>query len=69
MISNYTVSGMTCDHCAAHITEEVSSLPGVDEVLVDRASGNMKVTSNGPVSFGDIAAAVAEAGDYSVAAK
>jgi copper chaperone CopZ len=68
MVSSYTVSGMTCNHCVAHVTEEVSSIAGVDEVKVDLGSGQMIVTSNAPVPFDQISAAVAEAGDYSVAA-
>ena len=35
MIANYTVSGMTCHHCAHAITEEVSAVPGVTAVEGD----------------------------------
>ena len=31
----YTVSGMSCGHCEAAVTEEVSALDGVDSVDVD----------------------------------
>ena len=30
--ATYTVTGMTCDHCVAHVTEEVSAIPGVTGV-------------------------------------
>ena len=32
MITNYNVTGMTCGHCVAAVTEEVSAIPGVSEV-------------------------------------
>lgn len=65
--TTYTVSGMTCQHCVSHVTEEVAALPAVDDVKVTLDDGRMVVQSNAPVPFDDIAAAVAEAGDYSVA--
>ena len=34
MQSTYTVTGMTCGHCVAHVTEEVQAVPGVTEVQV-----------------------------------
>lgn len=66
MISNYTVSGMTCEHCVKAVTEEVGEIDGVSDVTVELA-GAMAVTSDAPVDLGAIEAAVAEAGDYTVA--
>ncbi len=63
----YHVSGMTCDHCVAHVTEEVSALPGVDSVDVRLSDGRMVVTSGAPIALQQIADAVDEAGDYTVA--
>ncbi|MEU6497267.1 heavy-metal-associated domain-containing protein [Streptomyces sp. NPDC046984] len=34
----YNVTGMSCEHCAASIREEVSEVPGVSEVVVDIAA-------------------------------
>jgi copper chaperone CopZ len=31
----YEVRGMTCGHCAAAVTQEVSRIPGVSDVHVD----------------------------------
>lgn len=62
----YTVKGMTCDHCVAHVTEEVSQIPGVEQVEVQLA-GPMTVTSAQPVDFAAIELAVSEAGNYTVA--
>ena len=60
--SNYTVVGMTCGHCVASVTEEVSQIPGVTGVDVDLPTGAVKVTSETPVQDADVKAAVEEAG-------
>ncbi|WP_082557016.1 heavy-metal-associated domain-containing protein [Modestobacter sp. Leaf380] len=60
----FTVSGMTCQHCVASVTEEVSELAGVTGVDVDLSSGTLRVTGQ-DVTTEQVQAAVAEAGDYS----
>jgi copper chaperone CopZ len=57
----YTVQGMTCDHCAASVNEEVSEVAGVTDVEVDLASGRLEV-QGALVSDDEIRAAVEEAG-------
>ena len=64
---NYTVTGMTCGHCAASVREEISEIPGVTGVDVVVETGAVTVTADGPLSDADVAAAVTEAG-YSVVA-
>ena len=59
---DFTVSGMTCQHCVASVTEEVTELPGVAEVEVDLASGRLHVV--GDVTAEQVQAAVTEAGSY-----
>jgi copper chaperone len=68
MISNYIVSGMTCDHCVRAVSEEVAAVEGVHDVQVDLTSGALTVTSTEPVDLAVIESAVDEAGDYTVAA-
>jgi copper chaperone len=58
----YTVTGMTCGHCAAAVTEEVTAIAGVEDVQVDVASGAVTVTSEAPLDESAVAAAVDEAG-------
>ena len=58
----YTVTGMTCGHCVASVTEEVSELPGVSDVSVDLESGRLTVTAEPPVDAAQVRAAVEEAG-------
>jgi copper chaperone len=43
------VSGMTCSHCVAAVTAEVSKLDGVVAVTVDLDSGAVTVEANGPI--------------------
>ncbi|WP_285186575.1 MULTISPECIES: heavy-metal-associated domain-containing protein [unclassified Rhodococcus (in: high G+C Gram-positive bacteria)] len=57
-----TVVGMTCQHCVAAVTEEVSALQGVTSVHVDLESGRVDVESDTPVDDAALAAAVDEAG-------
>ncbi len=58
----YTVTGMTCEHCVASVTEEVQEIEGVTDVTVDLSTGGLRVTSDQPVSDADVRAAVEEAG-------
>lgn len=60
--ATYTVTGMTCGHCAQAVTGELSALPGVDDVQVDVASGAVTVTSAAPLETDQVRAAVDEAG-------
>lgn len=60
--STYTVVGMTCGHCVASVTEEVSEVPGVDAVEVDLATGRLTVSGDQPVPDALVEAAVVEAG-------
>lgn len=60
--ATYTVTGMTCGHCVASVTEEVSEVAGVTDVQVDLPTGAVTVTSEQPVDDAAVRAAVAEAG-------
>jgi len=60
--TTYTVEGMTCGHCVASVTEEVSALPGVTDVDVELASGAVTVTSEHDLDIETVRAAVTEAG-------
>lgn len=58
----YTVSGMSCGHCAQSVTEELTSLPGVTEVDVDVPTGRVVVRAEQALVESDVQAAVEEAG-------
>jgi copper chaperone CopZ len=57
----YTVTGMTCGHCVASVTEEVGEVDGVRSVDVVLETGVLTVTGEG-VSDAAVTAAVQEAG-------
>jgi copper chaperone CopZ len=66
----FSVNGMTCGHCVHAVTSELKELPGVSDVSVDLVAGGtstVTVASEAPVSDADVAAALDEAGDYSLA--
>ncbi|OLT05744.1 cation-transporting ATPase [Pseudonocardia sp. CNS-004] len=60
--ATYTVTGMTCGHCVASVTEEISEIDGVTDVAVDLPTGAVTVTSSTPVDSTAVRAAVEEAG-------
>ena len=63
--TDYTVSGMTCEHCISAVTAELTALPGVLKVVVDLVSGGnstVTVRSTVPLSEHSVRDAVDEAG-------
>ena len=68
--TTYSVTGMTCGHCTAAVTEELSKLPGVTEVTIDLNAGGtsaVHVTSESALDEASVREAVDEAG-YELAA-
>jgi copper chaperone CopZ len=62
----YTVTGMTCEHCVAAVSAEVGKLPGVSEVRVDLAGGELVV--RGAAVHDKAVRDAVEAAGYSLAA-
>ncbi|RLV57163.1 copper chaperone [Aeromicrobium phragmitis] len=63
--STYRVTGMTCGHCVAAVTEELQALDGVTDVTVDLVAGGtstVTVASDQPLDETAVAEAVDEAG-------
>jgi copper chaperone CopZ len=63
--ASFLVSGMTCGHCVASVTEEVSALDGVVNVAVDlNAQGASRVTvqATHPIEADALRTAIADAG-------
>lgn len=58
--TTYRIDGMTCGHCAASVTEEVSEVSGVEAVQVDHEAGTAVVT--GAADEQAVRRAVEEAG-------
>ena len=61
-VSTWTVTGMTCGHCAASVSEEITEIARVRDVDVDVATGVVTVTSDAPLDRAAVEAAVVEAG-------
>jgi copper ion binding protein len=60
--STWNVTGMTCGHCVAAVTEEVSAIEGVESVEVDLETGAVVVIAASDPTREQMAAAVEEAG-------
>lgn len=60
--STYLVDGMTCAHCIAAVTREVSALRGVSGVFIELGTGAVTVASAAPLADAAVQAAVEEAG-------
>ena len=63
--TTYSVTGMTCSHCVAAVTEEVSRLDGVSAVDIALNVGGdtrVTVTSAAPLPVDAVRDAVDEAG-------
>lgn len=66
----YSVTGMTCGHCAGAVTSELKALDGVSDVNVDLVAGGtstVTVTSEAPLDETRVVEALDEAGDYKLA--
>jgi len=61
-VSTWTVTGMTCGHCVASVSEEVREIDGVESVDVVLETGAVTVTSSTPLDRAAVEAAVEEAG-------
>lgn len=62
METTYDILGMTCSHCARAVTDELSTIDGVERVDVDVAAGRATVAHAAPLDAAAVAAAVEEAG-------
>jgi copper chaperone len=61
----YQVTGMTCGHCVASVTEELSELPAVTQVeiaLNPGGSSTVTVHSTETLTTDEVRAAITEAG-------
>jgi copper chaperone len=61
-ITTLHVTGMTCGHCVAAVTSELSKITGVSSVDVELASGTVTVASDSPLDGSAVVDAIDEAG-------
>ena len=62
MKQKFTVTGMTCSACSAHVDKAVRRLEGVTDVNVNLLGGSMTVEWTGSLTEDGIIAAVTQAG-------
>ncbi|MEV1167533.1 heavy metal-associated domain-containing protein [Nonomuraea sp. NPDC049784] len=60
--STYKVSGMTCSGCAGKVKTEIGKVAGVSSVEVELATGEVTVTSDGPLDVTQVRDVVEEVG-------
>jgi copper ion binding protein len=60
--STYNVAGMTCAHCVASVTQELSAIQGVTSVSVDLETGAVRVESATELPIDAVTEAIDEAG-------
>ncbi len=63
----YVVTGMTCSHCQAAVTDEVTKVAGVTSVTVDLATKLVQIHGS-EIEPAAVVAAIDEAGYDAVAA-
>ncbi len=68
MKTEFVATGMTCQHCVASVTRELTEVAHVTSVTVDLPTGNVSVESDAPISVADALSAIEKAG-YSAVAK
>ena len=57
---NAVIPDVSCDHCAARIRQELSRVPGVEQVEVDVPTRTATITWQGPADWNAIAARLRE---------
>ncbi|KRE60654.1 heavy-metal-associated domain-containing protein [Nostocoides sp. Soil756] len=65
----FHATGLTCGHCAAAVTEELTALGGVSDVAVEvvaDGTSTVSVTADRPLTDPEVAAALDEAGGYAL---
>lgn len=69
---SFQVLGMTCGHCAGHVTTELKALAGVSDVTVELVVGGastVHVAADHELTDSEITAALEEAGNYALAGR
>jgi copper chaperone CopZ len=63
--TSWYVTGMTCGHCVAAVTKELTAVDGVESVdvaLVPQGESTVTVTSESPLAESTVRTAIDEAG-------
>ena len=68
---SFQVDGLTCGHCAGHVSTELTAVAGVSDVRVDLVAGgtstvHVDVDADQGLTDEQIVAALDEAGSYTL---
>ena len=55
------VEGMTCPHCEANVTRNLTKLEGIDEVIADRNTAQVQISGT-KINLDEIAQVITELG-------
>jgi Cu+-exporting ATPase len=67
MSQTFTVAGLSCPSCVKHVTGALSALPDVTAVTVELGTpSSVHVDAGRTLSDDEVAAALAEEGDYAL---
>ncbi len=61
-MADIVVKGMTCPHCVQSVTNALRHIPGLENVVVDLASGKASYSETHPVARQDIIDAIRRIG-------
>ena len=61
LLQTISVEGMTCPHCEANVTRNLTQLDGIDEVIADRNTAQVKISGT-TVNLDEIARVITELG-------
>jgi copper chaperone len=67
MKQTYQISGMKCSGCVTGVKQALEALPGVQQAEVQLQPQQAVVDSSEPLSLEQVRAAVAKAGNYTIA--
>ncbi len=59
VISTFQVAGMTCSACQKVVAKKLNRISGVSEVLVDKESGQAKVSADHNITYSEVKTALA----------
>ena len=64
---NLRVNGMTCQNCVAHVSDELTAIEGVEDIMVTldaKGTSEIHLDTGGEITDEQLHEAIDEAGDY-----
>jgi len=61
IVQTISVEGMTCPHCEVNVTRNLTKLEGIDEVVADRNTAQVKISGT-KINLDEIAQVITDLG-------